>query len=419
MKTLLIQKATVVDPQSSHHLQTCDILIENGKISQMGELSGQTADKVLSWEQCHVSPGWFDPFVSIGSPGYEERETLENGIRTALQSGYTGIGLQPVSDPIIDHRAALSHLVQTTKDLPLDVFPLGALSQGQKGEQLAALYEMFEEGAVGFTDVKRAISNPNLLKIALQYSRNFKGLVCSHPQDGQLAKNGVMHEGKTSTLLGLAGIPTVAETTQVARDIALLEYTQGKLHIPFVSSAATLELIRGAKKKGLDISCSVGLPHLWFCDEDLQEFDTNFKLFPPLRSAKDREALREGLVSGVIDSVSAMHEPMNIEHKAVEFEHAFGGSIGLEASFGILMQLFPLQESIQFLSRGRRIFGIESPSVEVGQQANMTFFNPEVTWTLTTNDLISTSKNCAFIGQSLRGKVYATYHRNTLTTRVQ
>lgn len=414
MKTLLIQQATLVDPQSPHHLQICDIYIENGTITEIGQLSSHSADEVLSLENCHVSPGWMDPLVTIGSPGYEERETLANGIQTALRSGFTTIGLQPVSDPIIDHRAAVGHLIQETQNQTLEVLPLGSLSKGQNGEQLAALYEMFEAGAVGFTDVKKSIANPNLLKIALQYCRNFDGLVFSHPQDTHLSTNGVMHEGETSANLGLVGIPSVAETAQIARDIALLEYTGGRLHIPFVSSAESLELIQKAKEKGLNISCSVGLAHLWFCDEDLHDFDSDFKVFPPLRSASDREALKKGLISGVIDCVSAMHEPINIENKAVEFEHALDGSIGLEAMFGILTQLFPLEKCVQFLCRGRNIYGLENPSLIEGASANLTLFDPDFTWKLSTTDLYSTSKNCMFVDQPMRGRVYGVFNQNTL-----
>lgn len=415
MKTLLIQQATVVDSKSPHHLETVDLFIEDGQITQIGELGSIAAEHTLALENCHVSVGWFDPLVSIGSPGYEERETLENGIQTALKSGFTTIGLQPVSDPIMDNRAAVGHMVQATQNTPLEVLPLGSLSAGQQGDQLAALYEMHQAGAVGFTDVKKTVANPNLLKIALQYTQNFKGLIFSHPQDPHLSTNGVMHEGHTSTQLGLVGIPSVAESAQIARDIALLEYTQGKLHIPFVSTAEGVELIREAKKKGLHISCSVGLPHLWFTDEDLNNFDSNFKLYPPLRSKKDRNALRQGLKEGVIDGVSAMHEPMNIENKAVEFEYAAPGSVGLEAFFGILLQIFPLQECIHFLTRGRAIFGLEIPSIRKGEAANLSLFNPESKWKLSTAELHSSSKNCAFIDQPMRGRVYGTFHRNTLT----
>ena len=207
---------------------------------------------------------------------------------------------------------------------------------------------MHSEGAIAFGDHKNPIQKANLLKIALQYSQSFEGIIVSHPMNIELAGNGVMHEGITSTRIGLKGIPSMAESVQIARDLEILKYTGGKLHLPFISTEEGLDLIRKSKNLGLNVSCSVGLPHLIFDDIKLENFDTNFKVFPPIRSKTDQQALRAGLLEGTIDMISSMHEPMNIEHKKLEFENAAPGTLGLESCFGMLSKVFPLDKVISF-----------------------------------------------------------------------
>jgi dihydroorotase len=273
---------------------------------------------------------------------------------------------------------------------------------------------MQQAGALAFYDAFQPIHNPQLLKIALEYSQSFDGLLLSHPSNITLEANGQMHEGVTSTELGLKGIPSIAESIQINRDLELLENSGGRLHIPFISSAAGVAHIRAAKKKGLNVSCSVGLPHLFFDATALASFDANLKLFPPIRTQEDQKALREGLLDGTIDCVSSMHQPINPEYKELEFELALPGSIGLEACFGILSSLFPLEQAVRFLTRGKAIFSVPEPKIEVGQVADFTFFDPNQNNQLSPSDLLSTSKNCAFLGYQLSGKVLGCYNNKQL-----
>ncbi len=265
---------------------------------------------------------------------------------------------------------------------------------------------MQNAGAIGFGDYKKAISNANLLKITLQYAQSFDGLVCSFPQENCIAEKGMVNEGATSTRLGLKGIPALAETLQITRDLFILEYTSGKLHIPTISTAGSVALIRNAKKKGLQVSCSVAIHNLIFTDDTLHDFDTNVKVLPPLRTAADTKALLKGLQDGTIDMVTTDHNPINIEHKKLEFDHALFGTIGLESAFGALSLQFSVAETVNLLTRGKEIFGIKNHPIKIGEQANFTLFNPDEKYIFSENDIFSTSTNSVFLGTELQGKVY-------------
>ena len=277
--------------------------------------------------------------------------------------------------------------------------------QGQ-GAHLAELYDMKNAGAVGFSDFKSPIDNPNLLKIALQYSQNFDALVYSFPMDDKIAGKGIVNEGPVSTGLGLKGIPSLAEELQIARDLFILEYTGGKLHIPTISTEGAVKLIARAKKKGLDVSCSVAIHNLWFTDDQLSEFDTNFKTMPPLRQKNDVAALIKGLKNGTIDFVTTDHTPMDIEQKRVEFDNAAYGSLGLESAFGILNQLFGAEKTVELLTTGRERYGLEHPKLQEGQKANLTLFEPFKEYSLETEQLHSSSKNTAFLNTTMKGSIF-------------
>ena len=338
---ILLKNATILNYQSPYNSTNQDILISQGLISIIAEnIEADKETEVYTFENLHVSCGWFDSGVSFGEPGFEERETLSNGQEVAARSGFTKILLNSNTDPIPDSKSIIGHLIKMSRGLTTTLYPIGALTVESKGNQMASLYDMISGGAIAFGDFKRPIQKANLLKIALQYCQSFEGMVISHPINNELAGKGVMHEGITSTRIGLKGIPSMAESVQIARDLEILKYSGGKLHIPNISTEAGLDLIRKAKKQGLKVSCSVGLPHLIFDDTKLESFDPNFKVFPPIRSKADQQALRAGLLEGTIDMISSMHEPMNIEFKKLEFENAAAGSLGLESCFGILNKVF-------------------------------------------------------------------------------
>lgn len=404
---LIISSATIVDSSSKYHQKTVDIQIENGIITKIAATIDNTNDyETISYENLHVSQGWFDSSVSFGEPGYEERETIENGLNTAAQSGFTAVAVNPNAYPIADTKADISFLKTKALGNAVELHPIGALTKNSESVDLAELFDMKNAGAIAFGDYQKAIKNPNLLKIALLYADNFDGLILSFPQEDQIVGKGIVNEGHNSTRLGLKGIPSLAEELQVARDLFLLEYTKGKLHIPTISTAKSVELLRNAKQKGLNVSCSVAIHNLVLSDDELEGFDTHYKVLPPLRTHNDQKALIEAVKDGTIDMVTSDHNPIDIEHKKVEFDNAMYGTIGLESAFGALQTLFSTEETIQMLTAGKERFGIEKTSIKEGQKANFTLFNPNKTYTFSEAHIQSSSHNSAFLGKELKGIVY-------------
>ncbi|WP_304141760.1 dihydroorotase family protein [Mesoflavibacter zeaxanthinifaciens] len=412
---VLIKSATVIDTSSKFHNQIVDVLIEKGKISQIAKSIKNTSNyKEIELENLHISQGWFDSSVCFGEPGFEDRETIENGLKTAAKSGFTSIALQANTNPIIDTSSDVAFLLSKAQSQPVDLLPIGALTKNSESVDLAELFDMKNAGAVAFSDYKKPITNPNLLKIALQYASNFEGLVCSFPLEQKIAGKGMVNEHVSSTLLGLKGSPNLAESLQVARDLFILEYAGGKLHIPTISTKESVKLIREAKQKKLDITCSVTIHNLFLTDDVLNEFDTRYKVNPPLRTQEDVEALIEGVKDGTIDMVTSDHNPQTIEEKKVEFDHASYGTIGLESAFGALNQIFSAKKSVQLLTKGKERFGAIASSIEEGEIANITLFNPNEKYEFSKSDILSKSKNSAFLGQELKGKVYGIYANKKL-----
>ncbi|AWI26387.1 dihydroorotase [Flavobacterium pallidum] len=411
---LIIRKATVIDPQSPFHNQTVDIQIKEGKISKIATEIDSVDAEELVLENLHISQGWFDSSVSFGEPGFEERETIANGLHVAGKSGFTGVALQPNSNPVIDNQSQISFILSKSKDAATAVFPIGALTKNSDGKDLAELFDMKNAGAVAFGDYGKSLENPNLLKIALQYAQDFDALPIVFNQDSNLKGNGVAHEGIVSTRLGLKGIPALAEELHVARNLYILEYTGGKMHFPTISTSGSVALIREAKAKGLNITCSVSVHHMTMTDEKLEGFDTRYKVSPPLRDESHREALIEGALDGTIDMVTSDHNPIDIEHKKMEFDLAKNGTIGLESAFGTLMTVLPLETAIDKLTAARKIFSKENESVKEGILPNITLFNPDVKGTFTKENILSKSKNSAFLGMPMTGKVYGIINNGKL-----
>jgi dihydroorotase len=410
---VLIKSATIIDQKSDFHNKTVDILVEKGVISNISNrIKNPNKYNEINLENLHVSQGWFDSSVSFGEPGFEERETIDNGLKTAAKSGFTAIALNANTNPVISSNSDISFLKSKADKNAVNLYPIGALTKHSDGEHLAELYDMHTAGSVAFGDYQKPINNPNLLKIALQYASNFKGLICSFPQESSIAGKGVMNENITSTTTGLKGIPTLAEELQVARDLFLLEYTNGKLHIPTISTAKSVELIRVAKKQKLNVSCSVSIHNLIFTDETLVNFDTKFKVSPPLRTQKDIDALILGLKDGTIDMVTCDHNPLDIEHKKIEFDFASSGTIGLESAFGALNTIFSTKTTINMLTKGKDRFGIESSAINIGNKLNITLFNPDYKYVFCHKDIISKSKNSIFENHPLKGKVYGISNNN-------
>lgn len=414
--TTLLKSATIIDAHSPYHKTTKDILITDGIISKIdNNIIDKEEYQIIKLDNLHVSTGWFDTSVCLGEPGYEERETIKNGLNTAGKSGFTDIALNPNTNPVIDNKASVEFLIYRANGFATNLHPIGMLTQQGKGFEMAELYDMQQSGAIAFGDYKSPITNDNLLKIALLYAQNFNALVLSFAKNNLIAGEGVVNEGKNSTLLGLKGIPALAEELQISRDLFLLEYTGGKLHIPTISTKKSVQLIEDAKKKGLDVTCSVAIHNLFLTDDEIHQFDGNKKVNPPLRTLQDIEALLKGLKNGTIDMITSDHNPMDIEHKKVEFSNAKDGTIGLETAFGVLNSVLDLGTIITCLSENpRKRFGLQKISIKENEFANLSFFNPEGTSIFTEKDILSTSKNSIFLEKELKGKVYGIYNNKQL-----
>ncbi|MDX5584022.1 MAG: dihydroorotase [Aureibaculum sp.] len=413
---LLIKSAKIIDYQSPFHQKTQDILIENGKFSKIANtIKNDKGFKELVFKDLHISVGWFDTSVSFGEPGFEERETISNGLKVAAKSGFTAVALNSNTYPLIDNKSAVEFLINKANGNAVTLYPIANLTQKAKGEELAEHYDMLNSGAIAFGDYNSSISNANLMKLALLYAQNFNGLILSFPQNDSLANNGYANESENTIKLGLKGNPALAEELQIARDLFILEYTGGKLHIPTISSAKSVKLISEAKKKGLDVSCSVSAHHLYLTDEEIEDFNTNCKVSPPLRTKADVNALLKGIKNGTIDMITSDHNPIDIENKKVEFENAYDGTIGLESLFGAINTVVELEQTIKCLTTGPRSrFGIKNPTIEIGKTVDLTFFTPENEYVFEEKDIASTSKNSAFIGKKLQGKAYGIFANNKL-----
>ena len=412
---LILRKAKIVDPQSPFHNQTVDVKITNGNFEKIGtSVPKSDSHQEFQHEGLHISQGWFDTSVSLGEPGFEDRETIANGLETAAKSGFTGIALQPNSYPIIDNQSQVHFVKQKANGFATELFPIGALTKASEGKDLAELFDMKNSGAVAFGDYGRSLSNANLMKIALQYTQDFDGLVIAFSQDETIKGNGVANEGIVSIQLGLKGIPNLAEELIVARNLFLLEYTGGKLHIPTISTAKSVALIKEAKKKELNVTCSVAVHHLILTDEKLEGFDSRYKVTPPLRTEEDRQALIAGILDNTIDCITSDHNPIDIENKKMEFDLAKNGTIGLESAFGALQTVLSLDKIIEKLTFGKTILNIESQEIKEKNKVSISMFTTDNNWTFEKENILSKSKNAAFLGQQMKGKAIGIYNQGKL-----
>ncbi|SHI61039.1 dihydroorotase [Flavobacterium terrae] len=412
---LIFKKARLIEPGNSFHNQVIDIKIKNGIIEKISpNIQSEESFKEIELDNLHVSVGWFDTSVSLGEPGYEERETIANGLEVAAKSGFTGIALQPNSNPIIDNQSQIHFVKQKASGFSTELYPIGALTKNSDGNDLAELFDMKNAGAIAFGDYNKSLDNANLLKVSLQYAQDFNGLIIAFSQDSNIKGKGIVNEGITSTELGLKGIPALAEELIIARNLFILEYTGGKIHIPTISTSKSVELIKEAKKKGLNVTCSVAVHNLFFNDEVLKGFDANFRVTPPIRTEEDRKALINGVLDGTIDCITSDHNPIDIEHKKLEFDLAKNGTIGLETAYTALQTILPTDIIIEKLTSGRKIFGLSTLSVKEGEKANISLFTPDENFEFDEKNILSKSKNSAFIGSTLKGKVYGIYNQGKL-----
>ncbi len=391
------------DAQASYH-----VFIKDGKIAQLAKqplliAADVEVDGAGSW----LSPGWCDLRANFCDPGLEHKEDLESGALAAADGGFTAVALLPNTQPVLDSKKGIRYITGGNAGRLTQLYPLGAVSMEARGEELSEMIDLWKAGAVAFSDGTHPITNSNLILKALQYLQLFNGLLMNQAVEGSLVKGGQMHEGINSTLLGMKGMPSLAEEMAIARDIRLLQYAGGRMHFSCVSTAAGLELIRKAKKEGLAISCDVAIAQLLFTDEVLFDFDSNYKVSPPLRTENDRRVLIEGLKDGTIDAIVSDHQPQDTESKKLEFDLAEFGMINLQTLFASLCSLGEFDAALieEKLSRApRQILSLPAIEIKEGAEANLTLFSMDHQWNFNESTNLSKGVNSPFLNKELKGK---------------
>jgi len=407
---IILKNVTVVDTGGSYNNSRIDVRVKNGVIDEIGKSLDKQKAKVLEAKGSYISPGWMDGQVHFRDPGLELKEGLERGLLAGSAGGFTDVAILPSTSPPIDNKSSISYLISRGLDCntPCTPLPLGCISVGRKGDQLAELLDMSNAGAIGFSD-DSPIDRVGLLQRALEYLGPNGDVVLAESNESDLNPGASIHEGVISTALGLTGSPTESETIRLNRDIEILSYSGGRLHIPIISSAEGVKLIKAAKKRGLFISASTTPHHLTFCDEDLSNFDGTLKVHPPLRTKSDRKALRKAISDGTLDNIVSDHRPENIETHDVEFSLSPFGISGIEATFAAINTACPdleLSRLVDSISNAtRRVYNIPEVHIEVGMDAKITWFDPEKSFT---HPQISGGANDPWKTQKLQGVVLGT-----------
>jgi len=408
--TTLIRGGRIIDPGQSID-RVGNLLLRDGRIAGI-DTGTAVADQVIDASGKIVCPGLIDAHVALREPGNEEDETTETGTAAALAGGFTSIACLPDTKPAIDNRGAAEFVfLMAQRAGNCNVFPLGAVTKGNKGEELAEIGQLVEGGAVALTDGTQPIANAEIMWRALEYARMFDTPVFNMPQVPELVAKGVMHEGFNSTLLGLPGIPSAAENIMVSRDIALAARTEGRLHLMCVSTSVSIDLIRRARERGVAVSCDVTPHHLALTDDALKTFDPNFKVDPPLRPQGHVNAMIEGLKDGTIDVISADHQPWAVEKKTCELDYAPFGIVGLETLLPICIQTLIEPEHLTWLellskltTGPANLLGLQKGTLSPGADADITIIDPDVEWTIDPDQFRSKSSNTPFAGRTVRGR---------------
>jgi dihydroorotase len=416
---LLIKQATIVDSNNSHNGKVVDILIEKGVITQIKKsITPEKGVKTIEGDNLHVSAGWLDMQVNFCDPGNEHKETLEKGLKAAAKGGFTAVAVMSGTNPPLHNKAQIDYVVNKAKSNAVDVYPVGTLSYNQEGKDLSEMYDMQLSGAVAFSDYKKPIKDAGLILRALQYSNNINSFIITHCDDKTISHGGLMNEGVTSTRLGLKGMPALAEEIMLQRNIQILEYTGGKMHIPTISTKGSVELIKKAKAKKLNITCGVAAYNLLLDETEVEGFDTNFKVNPPLRTKEDVEALKKAVADGIIDVIVSDHNPQDIESKDLEFDLADNGMVGLESCFGVANAALSSKASLEIVidtltKNPRTVLGLKEVAVKEGEEANLTIFNPGKKYVFEKSHIVSSNKNSGFIGKELKGEVIGVVNKNS------
>ena len=415
-KKLVLQGGTILDPLSGRSKKG-NVVIERNKIKSVGSTGSAKGETKIDCSGLVITHGFCDVHVHFREPGREDKETLQTGSRAALAGGFTRVCVMPNTLPPLDAPESIRFIVEKAEECPVHIHPIGAVTKGQKGQELTEIQGIISEGAVALSDDGLPISDAQVMRLALEYTSMFDKPVINHAEDECLRNNGLMHEGEISTRLGLAGNPSLAEAIMIQRDLELANMIQAKLHVPHVSSAGGAANIRRMKKLNPNITAEVTPHHLFFNDQALLEYNTNFKVAPPIRTEDDRKELIKAVKDGTFDCIATDHAPHTIEEKEATFESAPFGMIGLESCFGAVNKILdmPLKELLKLLTvNPRHVMGFEEDLFKVGCAAELTILDPDQEWIYKEQNIYSKSRNTPFIGEKLKGKVRYTISKGTI-----
>jgi dihydroorotase len=411
---LLVKNVNIIDPQSKFDKQFCDLRVHEGKIIKIGKLEAEKNEEIFDAEGAFLSPGFFDLNCVSGDPGLETKEDIASVTATAKAGGFTGIALLPQTNPVVQSKSQVEYVLNKANNNLVSVYPIGAVSQNREGKELAEMFDMKQAGAVAFSDGDRSLQDDGFMSRALQYAKGFDGLLMVYPENKSIAGKSQINESKNSVLLGMKGLPALAEEMHIARDIFLATYNETKVHISNVSTAGSVALIRKAKKDGVQITCDVTAHHLVFTEELLGDFNSNYKVKPPLRGKADVKALIAGLKEGTIDAITTQHRPEEIEFKNVEFEIAHYGILGLQTALPLLLKAgLEINLIVEKLAiNPRKLLNIAVNAIEEGAPADFTIFSAEKKWLYNSSSNLSKSANSPLMGTELSGKALLVYNNN-------
>ena len=412
---VFINSPKIFSPESKWHLKTANVLIENGVIAYIGN-EIKKADTEVEGKGRWLSPGWFDTWAHFCDPGFENKEDQFSGRKAAAAGGFTSVAVLPNTHPVISTKNDIAYLKRANDDHLTAVYPYAAVTTGNNGDDLTEMIDLFESGAIAFTDGESPIKDSETVVKVLQYLTKMDALLIQKPIDVSLAAGGTLHEGIKSTELGLKGIPALAEELIIQRDLSLLKYAGGRLHFSTISTSGAVVKIKNAKKSGLDVTCSVSALQLLFSDLDIEDFDSNYKVMPPFRSERHNKAMIKGLNEGTIDVICSAHIPQDTESKKLEFDLADFGVTGLQTVAPALAKLsewVPMEVLLEKVSTSpRNLLGLDVPLIEVGEKAELTLFDPKMKWTFDAESNFSKSDNSPLFGKELVGKAVAVLRGN-------
>ena len=419
---LLLKKPKIIDPLNETETIK-DVMLVDGKIEEIGIIEAGNDINFIDCDGLILTHGFCDLHVHFRDPGNGDKETMESGCESALAGGFTRVCTMPNTEPPIDSPELISYIIENTKKMPVHVHPIGSVTKGQAGSEISEMGLMIDSGAVAFSDDGLPIQNGLVMRKALEYSKMFNVPIINHAEDDCLRANGLMNEGIVSTKLGLSGNPNIAESIMVFRDLKLAELTGAQLHVPHVSTAESVQYISDMKNQYNEITAEVTPHHLFYTDEALYDYDTNFKVAPPIRDTRSRRALIQGIKDGIIDCIATDHAPHTSHDKDTTFDLASCGLIGLESCLGVVKKVLVddedlgLMEMIKLLTVSpRKIMGFDNDLLKEGKEAELVLFNEEKKWVFNKNDINSKSKNSPFIDAQLSGKVIHTISKGVIAT---